>query len=347
MGFVQTHRRARLLTRAERLSKSEGTERVMELFDDDSCRMCGDGLLILHGALASARSGQMVEARDVLAEQARRHPGDFVYPLFLGQVLYDLGDLPEALEAFRAASRLDPGNELIQAYVDLTGLAQGRLEEGHDRLVDRVSRVNAACRSRVLLLCEGYLAKHAEVCLPLEKQVDAEESKARSRGWLGRAGDTIERGVTRAWHAGAKLLAALRPTVDRTTRRARLDFLEGSLRYDLEELDDSWAAFSTSLDREPGRLLTRLRLADLCLRRGDYAGALEWLGEEDEDDAAWRTPLEYLPPYYAGVCQVRLGNGVAARAWFQAAAGRRNPGIVRLRLEEVRRVRGLDSIEQA
>ena len=155
--------------------------------------------------------------------------------------------------------------------------------------------------------------------------------------------------------------------------RARLSFLKGSLRYDLEEYDASRAAFSRSLELEPERGLTRLRLADLCLQAGDYSGALGWLHDEGEDTTASSPailevqglalchqgryaealerlqklaalqPREYLAPYYAAICHRRLGDAQRPRHWFERAAGRRNPGIVRLRLEEMMRVRRLVS----
>lgn len=121
-------------------------------------------------------------------------------------------------------------------------------------------------------------------------------------------------------------------------------------------------AFSESLKAESGRALTRLRLADLCLQKRDYAGALGWLTDLQEERGEWQPaileieglalfhegrhaealgklsdlvalqPREYLSPYYVGLCHLRVGDSHSARIWFEKAAGRLNPGIVRLRL---------------
>ena len=69
------------------------------------------------------------------------------------------------------------------------------------------------------------------------------------------------------------------------------------------------------------------------LQAGETEQALELLERHAE-----LQPTEYLPAYRAGLCRLRLGNMAEARDWFEAAAGRRNPSIVRLRLEEMMRI---------
>ncbi|MFH1928021.1 MAG: tetratricopeptide repeat protein, partial [Chloroflexota bacterium] len=313
------------------------------------------------------------EAEGALLEATELHPSLSIYPLYLGQVYYDLGRVEEALKTFRLASSLDPSNSLIQAYVGLAEMTLGRMDEGHGELLDWVRTANAAWQSRMLLLCETYLANHPDVCWPLEHLVSKEEKEARSWRLAGMIGDTMERGVIRVWHRAAKVLAALRYVTDPATRRARMAFLEGSLHYDLEEHDAAWVAFSRSLELEPDRALTRLRLIDLCLQREDYAGVLRWLDNGQEEEEEWppamleiqglalfhegrylealgrlgdlvsSQPQEYLLAYYVGLCHLRLGDRQRARSWFEKAAGRLNPGIVRLRFEEMMRVRRLVS----
>ena len=362
-----------ILTKAEHLAERGCLDEAVETYNEGLSHLPHDGLLTLRMARTQASRGLLAEARKALVEEMERRLDDFVYPLSLGEVYYDSGDLPQALRAFRAASRLDPSNELIKAYLGLTAMGLGDVDEGYPEVLDRVGVVNPGCQGRVLLYCETYLSEHLDTCRPLEQQVAAGERAARSQGFLGRMADLVERGVSRVWHACAGVMAAVRYLGRPRTRRARLSFLNGSLRYDLEEYDASRAAFSTSLELEPERRLTRLRLADLCLQAGDYSGALEWLGEDGEGTGARGPailevqglalcldgryaealerlqalaslqPREYLAPYCAGICHLRLGDRPRARDWFERAAGLRNPGIVRLRLEEMMRVRGLAS----
>ena len=373
MRLGRVYKRVHFLSQAERLARAGEFDQALVACDEGLSALPNDGHLLLHRAMVQARAGLFTEAEGALLEATELHPSLSIYPLYLGQVYYDLGRVEEALKTFRLASRLDPSNSLIQAYVGLAGMALGRMDEGHGELLDWVRTANAAWQSRMLLLCETYLANHPDVCWPLEQLVSKQEKEARSRRLAGMIGDAMERGIICVWHGAAKVLAALRYVSDPATRRARMAFLEGSLHYDLEEYDAAWVAFSKSLELEPDRALTRLRLIDLCLQRDDYAGALRWLdnGQEKEEekppamleiqglalfhegrylealgrlgDLASSQPQEYLLAYYVGLCHLRLGDRQRARSWFEKAAGRLNPGIVRLRLEEMMRVRRLVS----
>ena len=373
MRLGRVYKRVHYLSQAERLTRAGEFDRVFVVYDKGLSALPNDGHLLLHRAMAQARARLFDEAEGALLEAMELHPSLWIYPLYLGQVYYDLGRVEEALKTFRLASSLDPGNSLIQAYVGLAGMALGRMDEGHGELLGWVRTANAAWQGRMLLLCETYLTNHPDVCWPLERLVSKEEKETRSRRLMGLIGDAMERGVIRVWHGVAKVLAALRFMTDPDTRRARMAFLEGSLHYDLEEYDAARVAFSTSLELEPERALTRLRLTDLCLQREDYAGALRLLdnGQEKEEewppakleiqglalfhegrylealgrlgDLASSQPQEYLLAYYVGLCHLRLGDRQRARSWFEKAAGRLNPGIVQLRLEEMMRVRRLVS----
>jgi len=373
MYLGRVYKRARLLSRGERLARAGEFDQALVVYEEGLSGLPNDGHLLLHKAMVQIHAGLLGEAKHTLLGAMKLCPAHSVYPLSLGQVYHDLGEADQAFDTFQLASHLDPTNDLILTYLSLTEMILGRVDEGYGQLVNRVRAANAGCQSRVLLYCETYLANHSDVCRPLERLVSEEEERARSRRLPGRMGDAMERGVIRVWHGAAKLLAALRHLADPATRRARMLFLEGSLRYDLEEHDAAWAAFSESLELEPRRELTRLRLADLCLQKEDYAGALGWLEDDQEKEAGWQTamleiqglalfhegryaealgrlsklvslqPQEYLFAYYVGLCHLRLGDLQRARSWFEKAAGRLNPAIVRLRLDEVMRVRRLVS----
>jgi len=373
MQLGRVYKRAHFLSQAEHLARAGEFDQALVACDKGLSALPNDGHLLLHRAMVQAHAGLFVEAEGALLEAMELYPSLSVYPFYLGQVYYDLGRVEEALKTFKLASSLDPGNNLIQAYVGLAGMALGRMEEGQGELLDWVRTANEAWQSRMLLLCEMYLANHMDVCQPLERLVSREEKDARSRRLAGRIGEAMERGVIRVWHGAARIVAALRYMSNPATRRARKAFLEGSLHYDLEEYDAAWVAFSKSLELEPGRALTRLRLTDLCLQREDYTGAIGWLDDGQEKEEEWppvmleiqgfalfhegrylealgrlgdlasSQPQEYLLAYYVGLCHLRLGDRQRARIWFEKAAGRLNPGIVRLRLEEMMRVRRLVS----
>ena len=375
MWLGRVYRRGRFLSRAESLAAAGDFHRALVVYDEGLSALRNDGHLLLHRALVQARAGRTSEAKGTLLEAMRISPSSPVYPLFLGRIYHDSGEAEEALSTFQSASDLDPSNDLIQTYLGLAAMTLGRVEEGHGGLAKRVCTVNAACQGRVLLYCEAYLVKHWDVSRPLERLVSEADKEAQSRRLLARAGDAVERGLIRVWHGAAEMLAALRYSTDSATRQARRFFLEGSLRYDLEEYDAAWVAFSRSLELEPGRALTGLRLADLCLQRGNYAGALSRLAGGQEERGEWQSavleirglamfhegryvealdqlsalvrmrPREYLYPYYVGLCHLRLGDAESARTWFEKAAGRLNPCIARLRLEEMMRVRRLVSDE--
>ena len=286
MRLGRIYKRVHFLSQAEILARAGEFDQSLVVYDKGLSALPKDGHLLLHRAMVQVRAGLVVEAEGALTEAMELHPSLSVYPLYLGQVYYDLGRVEEALKTFRLASSLDPSNSLIQSYVGLAGMALGRMDEGHDELLDWVRTANAAWQSRMLLLCETYLANHPDVYWPLERLVSQEEKEAHSQRMAGLVGDAMERGVIRVWHGVAKALAALRYMIDPDTRRARRAFLEGSLHYDLEEYDAAWVAFSRSLELEPERAFTRLRLTDLCMQREDYAGALRWLddGQEKEEE---------------------------------------------------------------
>jgi tetratricopeptide (TPR) repeat protein len=202
-----------------------------------------------------------------------------------------------------------------------------------------------------------------------------DKQNASRRGSIaGKLGVAAERVLTRTWHAAARLLASLRYLSDNQVRQARLAFLQGSLQYDLGQYGASGESFARALQLEPGRVLTRVRLADLSLKDEDYDSALEILSGIGEDRSEWHPvtcelrglallhvgdceqaigylttwarlqPLEWRPHYYAGLSHLMLGNRQRAREHFQDAVYQMNPGIALLRLEEMIRVyRGIPS----
>ena len=368
MCLMETYRKGRFLARAEKWIRAGDLAQALALYDEGLSAMPDDGQILLHKAMTQALAGLSGEAEETLRGAMRLYPGRFTYPLVLGQLYYDLGEAEKALDMFQLASTLDPANDLVHAYLALTSLVLGQARDGYAEVGRWLDSANAGWLSRVLLFCEEHLAGHAGMPRPLERQISEAESANASARMTERMGRAVERGLTRAWHGMAKLLAGSRHVGNPARREARLRFLEGALRYDLEDYVRAGRAFSRSLELEPESELCRLRLADLSLQQEDYAGALRWLSEGQGVEGGWQTARleieglalfhegryaealdrlrqlaslqaqEYLPAYYVGMCYLRLLDRQEARKWFERAVGRPNPDIVGLRLEEASRV---------
>ncbi|MGQ9523371.1 MAG: tetratricopeptide repeat protein [Armatimonadota bacterium] len=108
----------------------------------------------LHFALALAQQTRFSEAIAEMDRVAREHSSDPVLHLFRGRVLYDAGRHAEALEALRRARELDPENDLVNAYLTLTEMAQGDLASGLQKLTRTPIPGNSALQARIILLLE-------------------------------------------------------------------------------------------------------------------------------------------------------------------------------------------------
>src|SRR5688572_28766173 len=73
----------------------------------------------LYLAHALAGQGRQADAERELAAATGRAPTSFVFPLHLGIVVLDDGEVARARDAFRAAARLAPDNPLVAGYVEL------------------------------------------------------------------------------------------------------------------------------------------------------------------------------------------------------------------------------------
>jgi len=366
MDLIQRLQADRKLLAGQKLAYAGRFEEAIARYDEAANLIPRDLRIQIHRALALSAMGRREEAIAALRRATIAEPSAFVYPLFEGIIWYDAGLLTEARRAFTRASSLDPTNELAKAYLALIDMASGSLESGYLQLRGIVSRVNAACQSRVLLYCEQYLLSHQERAEPLFRLVAEEERRKRRRGALSSITDLLDRGLLFTWYSMAKALARLRFSMPSEERRARILLLEGARRYELDDYEGARTMLEQAAQWDPTGDEIKLRLADLHLFAGEYEAALAYLKEVDE--GIWQVPYlemsgialyytgcyeqaderftvlvtlqpkEYLPAYYLGLCQLAMGEPKEARHWFERAVSCLNPAIARKRLDEMMRV---------
>jgi tetratricopeptide (TPR) repeat protein len=308
-------------------------------------------------ARALSTAGRVSDAIRTAKRAAELAPKSHAALLVLGQIQYDSGHYEEARKAFTSAARLDPENRMVQAYLGLTLLALGRIEDGAPLLTEHLLYGYEGVEARLLTVAETYLWVHRDAARSLEDQLTPDEG-AREEGPAG---------------FGLQFLSAIRRIIlwplTRIRGRAAVQRLLAEEAFSVREWDKAIAALRAAekegadaqeiaaslgvayleADKPAEAAEQLLRLSEEVRREPDVAmmvgAALFDAGRYEEA----RQPLgiatehftrDFLPAYFRGMCDIALGLAQAATPWFILAVDRLNPHLAEKRFEEMMRVRG-------
>jgi tetratricopeptide (TPR) repeat protein len=357
----------RAYSRASRLAAKGEYDKAAAAFDEVIQRRPSDRKAYLQRALSLSDAGKYAAAIQSAEKAAELAPWNPAPHVFIGRIHYDHGRYDRALASFDRALHLNPQNNLAQAYRGLALLAMGRSKQAKDVLGDLSMPTNSAFEGRLLAFCEAELANHADA-RSLEDQI-AEKDKP-SRGATARsASEAAENAIGRWRSAWYRVAAALRHPLSRDLRRAAWHACFGDRLAALEEWKLARREYEAALRLAPEWHAVRFGLAHTMLaeqRYGDALRELKAVGEAVPETLELHGALgmafygdrnfgaalkhfkvvtedsrrDFLPAYYCGMCAVHMGDGVAARRWFERAAGMVNPHIARERLRELLRVVG-------
>ncbi len=275
--------------------------------------------------------------------------------LVLGQIHYDAANLEEARKAFASASRLDPENRMVRAYLGLALLAAGRVEEGGALLEEHLVYGYEGLEARVLTLAEQRLWEHRDKARSLEDQLAPDEG-AREQGPAGfglqfaSAVRTIMlwplarlRGSAAVWRLRAEEAFSIREW-DKAIAALREAEKAGA---DSEDIAAALGAAYLEAGKPAAAAEQFLRLPESIRREPEVAllvgAALFDAGRHEEAKeplaiAAERFTKDFLPPYFRGLCDIAVGQPQASTPWFLKAAERLNPNLARRRFEEMMRI---------
>ncbi len=307
-------------------------------------------------ARALAEAGRFSEALKAARQAAELAPESHVPHLFRGQIHYDADAFEEARKAFLAAAERDPQNQLVQAYLGLTLLALGQVEEGAALLEKHLAYGYERLEGRLIALAEQYLWEHRAQARTLEQQLTVDEGGRDDRP----AG------------FGLRVISALRTMVLWPLTRLRgpkaLRLLHAEEAMSLHEFTRAAEAFAAAeaAGADPVAMAFArgqayyeaaqpelaaeqlLRLPEEARREPEVAGLLgaalleSGRAEQARDYltlAANRFRKEFAPAYYRGLADIATGRAKEATPWFVETADRLNPEIAKKRLEEMMRVR--------
>jgi tetratricopeptide (TPR) repeat protein len=356
----------RLLGKGQRAAAAGDAVAALAFYDRALARCADYAPAHLYRALSLSAQQDHAAAAASARQAVKRDPQRPAYRLMQGVVAYDAGDLAVAMEAFEIACKMSPANRLAAAYARLTAIRRElpRPDPGHLAALETLmASTNPAFQARWLVLCESALAGSRPKARTLAEQMIAGtclEAPAVLRPSLGGAR------ISRWLSAPGGFTPARRATLA-LVRRAEARLAAGDSEEALELL-------AAALRQRPGADDLLDRYLDLCLYRGHYEPILEQVGSREEiqslerqpgaraaagsnallllglvrchqknvdaaipllEAAAAADPLDYLAPYFLGVC--RLSAPWAARQWFQKAVSLLNPDIAALRLAEWRR----------
>jgi len=346
--------------RACRLLKEGKAEEALAILD----ALCGRSprwWVRLRRAIALDDLGRFGEARADIQNVVNERPQSAPARILSCRIELDAGNPQAALEAAREAARLDPANRLAKAYLGLALLAGGSIAEAYPLLHGISYLMNEDFQSRLLLWCERCLAGQSD-SRSLE-EIIAEELlgaaastreaiPSRARRWIwamaARIRHPISRGFALAaaheraaewfllrWQpgpAGVEYEAALQFKPDDPLIYERLI----DTRYELKDYEGVVEA-ADKLDQraaDPEVAALKTGAAKFWLR--DYEGAVQCLRRSAG------SVIEFWPEYYAGLCELRIGDEREARRWFAKATSRINPRVVEKRLDEVIRVQAME-----
>jgi tetratricopeptide (TPR) repeat protein len=354
MSILGWWRADRAYSRAWRLARAGQAAEAAKRFDE-TAGVFGARALIQKARVLNA-AGRSAEAVKAAREATTRGQSSHAAWLTLGQTLYDAGNLAEARRAFEKARELDPDNQLVQAYLGLTRIAQGQFDQGLELLRPNLLYGYDRLEARVLVLAEQYLWENRERARPLEEQLTPDEGGRDSApvGLWVRASSLLRRALLgplarlRGPYTYQTFLAQEAMSVgDAEAALAALKAAEQAGAHPHEValgLAQAYyearkpAAAAEHLARLPEEMRHEPEAASL------YGGALYEAGRYDEARdylaiAAARYRQEFVPAYYRGMCEIALGRPREAVKWFEDTAARLNPHVAEKRLGEWVRVR--------
>jgi len=361
----------RLVGRGQRAAAAGDPAAAVAFYDRALARCADHAPAHLYRALSLSALQDHCAAAASVQQAVKREPRRPAYRLLQGVVAYDAGDLPGAIDAFRAAVRLSPANRLAAAYARLAAIRRDlpRPDPGHLAALETLmASTNPAFQARWLVLCESALADGQPKGRSLAEQMIAATylggaAEARQPLWAAR--------ISRWFSA----LGGFTPA-----RRAALALArQAEARLAAEDVDGALELLALALQQRPGAEDLLDCYLDLCLYQGSYEPILRQVGTDEEiqrlegqpdaqaaagadallllglvrfhqksvdaamallEAAAAADPRDYLAPYFLGVSFLLAADLPAARQWFQKAVSQINPSIAALRLAEWRRCLG-------
>ena len=382
-----------LFTHGQHLAAHERFEDALEAFAQALRLAPRAAGIYLHQGLALAEMERWTDAITSLHQAITLRPKNAVFVMFLGQIFFDQGDYVSARTWCEQALAMQPSNSYAVALQALIDLACHHVTSGYQALMHAVphpaslleraalwlvrghipsvlAQNNQAIHSRLLLVAETYLLRHATLMQTLSHQV-VEAYTAEEPSRLGRFYQWIARSVFVVRYLGvqgrylgrpaAKAEALLRLQAEYAMARGTLTDAvtiyrqllargsdQAALHAQLFELSYAQGAFRDALHHlqqvarhtvvTNGRsAMQALLLGELLYIAGHYTQAQTHLTQ-----AQALQLQDYKLSYYLGLCYLRQGARQAARRAFRQATQLVNPAfdpvIAALRLEEMWRI---------
>jgi tetratricopeptide (TPR) repeat protein len=369
MGMILSAwvRADRLYSRGSRMMRAGKSGEAAKAFGEVAALFPKHFRAHLQQARALSAAGRVSDAVRAAKRAAELAPRSHAPMLLLGQVQYDSGHYEEARKAFAAAARLDPENRMVQAYLGLSLLALGRIEDGARLVEEHLLYAYEGVEARLLALVEQFLWQHRDKARSLEDQLAPDEG-GREEGPAG-FGLQLASAVRRMllWplaclrgRAAAKRLMAEEAFSVRDWDKAIAALQEaeqaGADPHDIaaslgmahlearepEAAAEEFLKLPEEVRRGPE---TAMMLGAALFDSGRYEEAREPLGI-----AAQHFDKDFLPAYFRGLCEIALAQPPgsagfslspyprAAIPWFALAVERLNPHLAEKRFEEMMRV---------
>ncbi len=268
--------------------------------------------------------------------------------------------------------------EILQGYQRLTrplsdlvsGIEHVLYRAGQIRPPSLLQLATPALQSRILLWVETYFLHHHIAARPLSQQL-IEMWEPSSATLASRALECIDRWCTCIVMGGKRLGVLLRHVGSAVQRAQAQLHVSAEQAYYLGDASVAITLYCRLLDQSPKSFAIKQRLFDLYYEQGDFHHALAFLkaltqyGTPDHNPSPWESlclgELFYLDGqiseaarylgrvsdssvkefklfYYRGLCDLQAGRKASAQRLFGSAAQTLNPGICRLRLDELKRL---------
>ncbi len=347
----------RLYSRGSRLLRAGKSAEAAKAYGEVAALRPKHFRAYIQQARALSQAGRTSDAIRAAKRAAEIAPKSHAAMLVLGQIQYDSVHYEEARKAFAAAARLDPENRMVQAYLGITLLAQGQIEEGALLLKEHLLYGYEGVEARLLTLAEAYLWQHRDKARSLEEQLTPDEG-AREQGPAGFGLQFVSAVRRIALWPLARLrgrLAVLRLQAEESCSVRDWDKTIATLQEaekagaNVQETALSLGVAYLEVCKPEAAAQQFLRLPEEVRREPDIAmmvGAALFDGGRFEEAreplgiAAEHFGKDFLPAYFRGMCDIALGQPQAATRWFALAVSRLHPHLAEKRFEEMMRVWG-------
>ncbi len=318
---------SRFFVQGQRLTANDRLDEALHAYEQALAKRPHMAGAHLHYALALSDVGRLDEAVSAMHQAMAIEPQNAVFPMFLGQILFDHADYLGAQSWCEQSLTLNPQQLRARALCALVDLAEGRVVQGYERLQQSQStslsaferlafkcgmrqppplyqQASSMWQSRLLLVVESHLMQADGNVPTLADQLIHDSPQAESMKHV----HVIDRVLTPCIMAIIRLSYRLRYMSQPIQRDRWLRYAQAEQAYFSAQPDIATDAYEQLMADFPEPQRLEQRLYEIAYAQGDFKRAwtywCRWTRHAESDlsplDRLQQVELQYQTGDYEG-----------------------------------------------